>query len=247
MALLGIRRYRTASYHPQANGMVERFHRQLKVARYAHALNNELLSVALSLVLLGIRTSIKVNIGHSPAELVFGTTLRLPDEFVAGVSHSNSCTLHDFTFQLKETMAKLHPLPPRHVKSPRSFVSQDLLQYTHVFVRTDTVRKALQPPYEGPFEVLRRTRKTVIIRRNGKCDHISIDWVKLAHLFDPTDTPVNVKIVYYEPEALCFMGTIGNVLCTFLVDTGTKMKILSQSIYPQVTPTPSTDHTLQEP
>ncbi|XP_076051721.1 uncharacterized protein LOC143031575 [Oratosquilla oratoria] len=75
MSLLDIRRYCTASYHPQANRMVERFHRQLKAALYAHALNNELWSVALSLVLLGIRTSLKVDIGHSPAELVFGTTL----------------------------------------------------------------------------------------------------------------------------------------------------------------------------
>ncbi|XP_076069716.1 uncharacterized protein YagA-like [Oratosquilla oratoria] len=71
MALLGIRRYRTAGYHPQANGMVSRFHRQLKAALYAHALNNELWSVALSLVLLGIRTSLKVDMGYSPAELVF--------------------------------------------------------------------------------------------------------------------------------------------------------------------------------
>ncbi|XP_076038946.1 uncharacterized protein LOC143024086 [Oratosquilla oratoria] len=191
MALLGIRRYRTASYHPQANGMVERFHRQLKAALYAHALNNELWSVALSLVLLGIRTSLKVDIGHSPAELVFGTTLRLPGEFIADVPHSNSCTPHDFAFQLKETMAKLHPVPPRQAKSPRTFVSQDLLQCTHVFVRTDAVRKALQPPCEGSFKVLRRTRKTVTIQRNGKLDQISIDRVKPAHLFDPMDTPVN--------------------------------------------------------
>ncbi|XP_076029780.1 uncharacterized protein LOC143018305 [Oratosquilla oratoria] len=168
VALLGIRRYRTASYHPQANGMVERFHRQLKGALYAHALNNKLWSVALSLVILGIRTSLKVDIGHSPAELVFGTTLRLPGEFVADVPHSNSCTPHELSFLLNETMAKLHPIPPRHAKSPGTFVSQDLLQFTHVFVRTDAVRKALQPPCEGPIEVLRRTRKTVTIKRNGK-------------------------------------------------------------------------------
>ncbi|XP_076063492.1 uncharacterized protein LOC143038346 [Oratosquilla oratoria] len=127
MALLGIRRYRTASYHPQA-----------------HALNNELWSVALSLVLLGVRTSLKVDIGHSPAALVFGTTLRLPREFIADVPHSNSCTPHDFAFQLRETMAKLHLVPPRQTKPPRTFVSQDLLQCTHVFVRTDAVRKS--PP-----------------------------------------------------------------------------------------------------
>ena len=32
MNLLGSKRARTTSYHPQANGMVERFHRQLNAA-----------------------------------------------------------------------------------------------------------------------------------------------------------------------------------------------------------------------
>ncbi|XP_076054487.1 uncharacterized protein LOC143033176 [Oratosquilla oratoria] len=200
MALLGIRRYRTASYHPQANGMAECFHRQLKAALYVHALNNELWSVALSLVLLGIRNSLKVDIGHSPAELVFGTALRLPREFVADVPHSSSCTPYGFAFQLKETMAKLQPVQPHHTKSLRAIVSQGLLQCTHVFVRTDAVRKALQPPYEGPFEVLRRTRKTVTTRRNGKRDHISIDRVKPVYLFDPTDIPVNSTPIPTPPK-----------------------------------------------
>ncbi|RJX63126.1 transposase, partial [Vibrio sinensis] len=30
--LLGITRFRTTAYHPQANGLVERFHRQLKAS-----------------------------------------------------------------------------------------------------------------------------------------------------------------------------------------------------------------------
>ncbi|XP_076058598.1 uncharacterized protein LOC143035616 [Oratosquilla oratoria] len=80
-----------------------------------------------------------------------GTTLRLPGEFIPDVPHSNSYTPHHFAFKLKETMAKLHPVPPRQAKSPKTFVSQDLLQCTHVFVRTDAVRKALRPPYEGPI------------------------------------------------------------------------------------------------
>ncbi len=32
MSLLGTKRARTTAYHPQANGMVERFHRQLTAA-----------------------------------------------------------------------------------------------------------------------------------------------------------------------------------------------------------------------
>ncbi len=34
--VLGTNRIRTTAYHPQANGLVERFHRQLKAALTAH-------------------------------------------------------------------------------------------------------------------------------------------------------------------------------------------------------------------
>ena len=56
--LLGIHRQRTTAYHPAANGMVERFHRQLKTAlKCSH--NPHLWTESLPLVLLGIRTALK--------------------------------------------------------------------------------------------------------------------------------------------------------------------------------------------
>ena len=50
----GITRNRTTSYHPQSNGMVERFHRQLKAALMAHESPNPW-TTTLQAVLLGIR------------------------------------------------------------------------------------------------------------------------------------------------------------------------------------------------
>ena len=73
MALLGIHRTRTTAYHPRANGLVEIFHRQLKAALMAHSSNTWLLDLPLEL--LGIRSSLKVNLKCSTAELVYGTTL----------------------------------------------------------------------------------------------------------------------------------------------------------------------------
>ena len=40
LSLLGCQRIRTTAYHPAANGMVERFHRQLKGALKAHSCSN---------------------------------------------------------------------------------------------------------------------------------------------------------------------------------------------------------------
>ena len=191
LTLLGIKRYRTTSYHPQANGLVERFHRQLKSALYAHAIDNEEWSVSLPLVLLGIRSSVKEDIGHSPAELVYGTPMRLPGTFIDSPEETDTVSQRDFAVQLREVMSKLKPVQPRHPKSPKIFISQDLLECSHVFVRVDATRKGLQPPYEGPFKVEKRTRKTFFVHRHGKLENISIDRVKPAYLLDPpTVTPV---------------------------------------------------------
>ncbi len=55
--VLGTNRIRTTAYHPQANGVVERFHRKLKAALTAHGDPTNWTEV-LPLVLLGIRTAV---------------------------------------------------------------------------------------------------------------------------------------------------------------------------------------------
>ena len=84
MTLLGSHRIRTTAYHPQANGLVEHFHRQLKAAH-----SSSYWVDILHVVLLGIRTSVKHDFGCSAAELVYGTTLRILGEFF---SATNDCS-----------------------------------------------------------------------------------------------------------------------------------------------------------
>jgi transposase InsO family protein len=50
MSLLGSKRSRTTAYHPQANGMVERFHRQLKAALKAQSNPDSLYSLVCKLL-----------------------------------------------------------------------------------------------------------------------------------------------------------------------------------------------------
>lgn len=81
MHLLGSKRIRSTSYHPIANGLVERFHRQLKGALKASPNPTNLIDM-LPMILLGIRTSLKQGLKSSTAKLVYGTTLHLPGDFV---------------------------------------------------------------------------------------------------------------------------------------------------------------------
>ena len=168
------------------NGMVERLHRQLKAALKAHG--NTSWMDSLPLVLLGIRTAVKEDIQCTAA--VYGTTLRLPGELITP-SHPESVNTFDFVAELKTRMQQALPKPPRPVKR-NSHVSDDLNTCTHVFIRHDAVRKPLQPPYDGPYAVLKRNNKHFTININGRTDTVSLDRLKPVYVdIDVASTPTS--------------------------------------------------------
>ena len=180
MVFLGSKRTRTTAYHPQTNGMVERFHRQLKAALKAQH-NPTAWMDALPLVLLGIRTALKEDTLSTAAEMVYGTTLRLPGEFFTTSPTPPLPDPTDYLSQLKAHMQLLRPTPPRPTLR-HSNVHPDLATATHVFIRRDAVRKPLQPPYDGPYPVIQRTDKHFTVDMNGRQDTVSVDRLKPAHL-----------------------------------------------------------------
>ncbi|BHF59593.1 hypothetical protein SprV_0100255300 [Sparganum proliferum] len=109
---LSCTRIRTTAYHPAANGMVERFHRQLKTALRA-AEDPENWSDYVPVALLGIRAALTSDLDCSAAELVFGTTLRLPGEMVTPTSRGAEETPENFVHRLRQFMRSLSPVPPR--------------------------------------------------------------------------------------------------------------------------------------
>jgi hypothetical protein len=97
-ATLGISHRLTTAYHPQANGMVERFHRQFKDALRARLVNQDWLS-QLPWVLLGLRAAPKEDCGLSSSEMVFGEPLVLTGQFL-----SSSPPAPGFLEQLRQSM-----------------------------------------------------------------------------------------------------------------------------------------------
>ncbi|XP_064461812.1 uncharacterized protein LOC135371786 [Ornithodoros turicata] len=179
-ALLGTHRTRTTAYHPASNGLVERFHRHLKAALRAHS-NSSAWTEALPVILLGLLSVFKSDLGCTTAQLVYGTTLRLPGEFFAPASASTVPDPTDYVSRLRAVFADLRPTSPRRTSGARVYVHRDLLTCTHVFVRVDAVRKPLQPPYNGPYPVISSTPKHFMLRINGKDDQVSIDRLKPAY------------------------------------------------------------------
>ena len=190
MRLLGTTRIRTTAYHPAANGLVERLHRQLK-AGLSTAPRNQWMDT-LPLVLLGLRSAFKEDLQCTTSELVYGTTLRLPGEFFDTTSTSTLPDQHIYVSRLRNTMQHIRPVPTSHHATRSTHVSKDLSTCTHVFIRHNAIRKSLQPPYDGPFKVIKRADKFYTILVNGHQQTISLDRLKPAHIDDSPSSSSSV-------------------------------------------------------
>ena len=160
MQLLVFELQRTTAYHPASNGLVVRFHRQLNASLIARNSNDSWFDY-LPLVLIGIRTTIKPDVGASPAESVYVLSLRLPGTIVSSSSEPHPGDLNSFLQRLRQRMYELQATATRP-QSPLSCVDPRPQQCN------DRVRKPLQPPYDGPFKVLNRQDKIFSVLLNSK-------------------------------------------------------------------------------
>lgn len=175
--MCGTKHIRTTAYHPQANGIIERFHRTLKAALKCH---NSNWTDALPLVLLGLRATFKPDLDASPAEMLYGQTIGLPGDFIDKTD--NSLSQHEFITHLRSIMDEIRPVNTSSHSTDRTFIQKDLARCTHIFLRDDTVRKPLKKPYDGPYKVLKRDDKTFDIKIKERIVKVSIDRVKAAFL-----------------------------------------------------------------
>ena len=102
----------TTSDHSQSNDMVERFHRQLKAAIMAHESTNPWTTTPPA-VLLGGRSAVRELLGRSAAEIIYGTTLRLPGEFSQKYIVDAHTDLDNYSDKLRVAMSRLRLCPPR--------------------------------------------------------------------------------------------------------------------------------------
>jgi hypothetical protein len=141
---LGFRHVMTTAYHPQANSMVERLHRQIKEALRARNCGAAWAD-HVPWVLLGLRAVPKEEAGVSSAEVVFGQQLVLPN-------------------QVLEQPARPEQEPVSIPLRMRSYAEvargpveqQEAAQY--VYVRRGPVSGPMAPAYDGPYKVIGITK-----------------------------------------------------------------------------------------
>lgn len=163
---IGAKHVQTTAYHPQANGMVERYHRQLKEALRARGSGSGWFD-HLPWALLGLRAAPKEECGLSAAEATFGISLMLPSQ--------------------------AHP-PPRAVPAPtdKQYIPGTVKQTadvddtantavyeaTHVFVREGAVVGPLDATYRGPYRVVMKEKKKFLLEVGAARQWVSVDRLK---------------------------------------------------------------------
>jgi len=172
MKKLGVQHRLTTAYHPQANGMIERFHRQLKDALRSRSASIDW-AKHLPWVMLGLRAAPKEDSGLSAAELMFGAPLALPGQLLGG----GETELETVSSWLRSHSTSL---PTRSLAaSGSSEVDFDrLCEADFVYVRRGGVGPPLSPAYSGPYRVLQRQAKFFILDVGGREDSVSVDRLK---------------------------------------------------------------------
>ncbi|XP_071650737.1 uncharacterized protein [Temnothorax longispinosus] len=169
--------------------MVERLHRQIKTAIKCH--ETEAWTEVLPVVMMGIRSAVKEDLHATPAKLVYGETMRLPGEFLQETTQPNETS--DFLLRLRKTIEDLRPQPIKRHGLPAIFQHKDLTNTTHVFLRHNAPMRALQPTFDGLYEVLNKGEKIFKLRINGRTVHVTIDRLKPAYILadqEPSDNLV---------------------------------------------------------
>lgn len=129
---LGSHKIMTSPYHPQANGIIERFHRQLKATLMAKT-NSSRWYDELPIVLLGLRSVYKEDIKATPAEMIYGQNLRLPGEIVVSEKVLDAS---DVLFKLKNNFKNVRSNISHHRDSSSGLhVPSDLRSCKFVFLQ----------------------------------------------------------------------------------------------------------------
>ena len=189
LSRLGVKVAATTAYHPQSNGVVERFHRTLKDALRCSVRASRSWMRSLPWVLLGIRNAPKLDTATSTAEVMFGVPLRILGACFQGeVVHQPSVSE-----QLRLSRANAAAFTPETLDSRRfkssPFVPKSLRLEKFIYIRDDRLGKAsLVPKYLGPFKVISKDWESNTFRVDlGKReDSISLARLKAASIQEET-------------------------------------------------------------
>lgn len=168
--VMGIHKTRTTPYHPQSDGMVERFNQTLE-RHLAKVVDNNQHNwdEHIPLFLLAYRTAVHESTVATPAYANFGRELRLPADMLSGCPSDAAKDFSDYVSDLRVKMLEIHEQirdaglqasdrsKTRYDrKANHASFEEGSLVWLHNPIRKKGKSPKLQASWEGPYEVVTR-------------------------------------------------------------------------------------------
>ena len=197
--ILEIDKTRTSPYHPQSDGMVERFNRTLEamLAKYVSK-NQKDWDNHLQLVMLAYRSSVHETTKQTPFFMSFGREVRLPvdvmfggseiqrtrDEYVDDVRRNMENAYHEVRERTKAVQKRQEDYYNKRV-SGEPFKKDDRV-WVHQPCTGKTISRKFHQPWSGPYRVIKRISDTVYrVQLIGGRKRKVVHFNRLKPCFDP--------------------------------------------------------------
>ena len=168
--LLQVKKSRTTPYHPQSDGLIERFNRTLTNMLASTVKENPFeWEKHLRKVCLAYNTSVHATTGHSPFFLMFGRQAQLPVDLVFKTNKAPNVSSSEYAVELQQTLERAYDkvrqatgakqqlqkrLYDQRVHGELYQVGDHVWLHTTVLARGNT--KKLHHPWTGPYRVVKR-------------------------------------------------------------------------------------------
>ncbi|XP_033729482.1 uncharacterized protein LOC117318627 [Pecten maximus] len=192
--VLSIRQLTTTPYHPQCNGLVERFNGTLKqMLRKMSAERPKDWDRYLNSLLFAYREVPQESLGFSPFEMLYGRAVRGPmmilkELLTKEIPDDEIKTTYQYVIDLKEKMEETCQIAMEHLKDAkvvqrrhfnRRAKSRELKAGDKVLVLLPTKANKLLLQWRGPFEVIEKVGAfDYRINQDGKTKTLHINLLK---------------------------------------------------------------------